>query len=107
MKFITSDVFDDDAESKKAETIPPGIGGGDRKSPRFLWGLGHGLPTTRGDLVLLRQAINEDWPITLNVRQAIVDELADEANSTDVRRGFSVLRTFLTIDRANLRLLGN
>jgi len=44
------------------------------------------LPTTRGDLVLLRQAINEDWPITPNVRQAIVDELAGEVDPPNVQR---------------------
>ena len=75
----------DAAKSKKAETIPSKIGAGDRKSPRFLWGLGHGLPTTLDDLVLLRRAINEDRPVPPNVRQTIVEELAGEVDSPNVR----------------------
>ena len=75
--------------------------------PGTCGGWGGGLPTTLDDLVLLRRAINEDWPVPPNVRRAIVDELAGEISSLGVRRAFSVIRTFLTMDRANLRLVSH
>ena len=77
------------------------------KVPSSCGGWGHGLPTTLDDLVLLRRAINEDWPVPPNVRQTIVDELAGEVDPPNVRRAFAVIRTFLTMDRANLRLLSD
>ena len=73
-------------------------------SPGTCGGWGDGLPTTLSDLVLLRRAINEDWPVPDNVRQAICDELAEEElESSEVRRLISVVRTFLAMDRANMR----
>jgi len=53
--------------------------------------------------VLLRRAINEDWPVAPNVRRAIVDELGEGLESKDVRRTISIVRTFLAMDRASLR----
>jgi hypothetical protein len=38
-------------------------------------GWGQGVPTTLFDLVKLRRAIREGWPVPLAVRQAIVEEL--------------------------------
>ena len=56
-----------------------------------------GLPTSRGDLVLLQQAINEDWPVPRNVRGAIATELSDEIDSPDVRRFLAVTKVFLVL----------
>jgi hypothetical protein len=61
------------------------------------------LPATLADLVLLRRAINEDWPVPADVRQSIVDELEAEIKSPDVRRCLSVVRTFLAMESANIR----
>ena len=66
-------------------------------------GWGAGAPTSLSDLVLLRRAINEDWPIPDNVRRAIVGELEDEIESPDVRRLLSVARSFLAMDSSNIR----
>ena len=73
------------------------------KCPKSRGGWGAGLPTSLSDLVLLRQAINEDWPIAVDVQQAIIDELADEIESMDARRAVAVARTFLAMESANLR----
>jgi len=74
------------------------------KVPGTCGGWGGGLPTTLDDLVLLRRAINEDWPIPPNVRQAIVAELADDICLSNVRRVLSTIHTFVAMDRANQRL---
>lgn len=71
--------------------------------PETRGGWGQGLPTTLSDLVLLRRAINEDWPVPANVQRAIVGELETEINSPDVRRSISVVRTFLAMQDANIR----
>jgi hypothetical protein len=68
-------------------------------------GWGQGLPTTLSDLVWLRRAINEDWPVAADVRQAIVGELEAEINSPDVRRLISVARSFLAMEDANIRAI--
>ena len=73
------------------------------KAPKTPGGQGVGLPTLRADLVLLRQAINEDWPVPQNVREAIVAELSDEIDSPNVRRFMAVTKVFLAMTRANLR----
>jgi hypothetical protein len=61
------------------------------------------VPTTLSDLVLLRRAIRADWPISEDVRQAIVDELGDELGTSNQRRSIALLRTFLAMADANLR----
>ncbi len=61
------------------------------------------MPTTLSDLVLLRRAINEDWPVPTNVRRAIVGELVAEIESLNVRRSLSVVRSFLAMEGANIR----
>ena len=73
-------------------------------SPGTCGGWGNGLPTTLSDLVMLRSAINEDWPVPDNVRQAICVELGQEdIESSELRRVISIVRTYLTMDRANMR----
>lgn len=73
------------------------------QTPKTQGGQGVGLPTSRGDLVLLQQAINEDWPVPDKVRQTIVGKLGDEIDSSNVRRFMAVTRVFLAMTRANLR----
>jgi len=70
------------------------------RKPQRPWG---GLPTTLADLVMLRRAINEDWPVPDKMRQAIVSELGDEIDSLEVRRALSVARLFLAMSSANIR----
>ena len=72
-------------------------------SPGTCGGWGGGVPTKLADLVLLRQAINEDWPVSSRVRQAIIDEFTAEIDTPDVRRSLSVARSFLTMESANIR----
>ncbi len=73
------------------------------KAPKTQGGQGGGIPTSRADLVLLRQAINEDWPVPDKVRQVIVRELGDEIESSEVRWVLSVARSFLAMESANIR----
>ena len=73
------------------------------QAPKTQGGWGAGLPTSRDDLVLLQQAINEDWPVPDKVRQAIVRELGEEIESSEVRRVLSVARSFLAMSSANTR----
>jgi hypothetical protein len=71
-------------------------------APESQGGWGAGYPTSLSDLVLLRKAINEGWPVPFQVRLAIVSELGGEIKSPDVRRALSVARSFLAMDRANI-----
>lgn len=73
------------------------------KGPGTCRGWGQGAPTSLSDLVLLRRAINENWPVPYNVRLAIVGELEAEIESPDVRRVLSVARSFLAMEGANIR----
>jgi len=73
------------------------------RSPGTCGGWGNGLPTTLADLVMLRRAINEDWPVPANVRHAIVDELGGDIETSEVRRALSVFRSFLVMESANIR----
>lgn len=72
-------------------------------SPGTCGGWGDGVPTALADLVMLRRAINEDWPVPVSVRQAIIDELGTEIESSESRRVLSVVRSFLTMESANIR----
>ena len=65
------------------------------------------MPTSLSDLVLLRRAINQDWPVSAAVRQAIVDELGEGLESNDVRRTISIARTFIAMDWASHAGPGN
>ena len=70
------------------------------ESPKALGGWGNGLPTSLSDLVLLRRAINDGWPVPAMVRAAIMSELENEIQSTDRRRMLSVAKTLLVMERA-------
>jgi len=71
--------------------------------PETPGGWGQGLRNTLCDLVLLRRAINEDWPVPCDVRRAIVGELECDIESPDVRRRLSAARSFLAMEGANIR----
>ena len=73
-------------------------------SPGTCGGWGGNAPTTQADLVILRRAIKQGWPVPPNVRQAIFEELIDEVDSSDPRRATSVAMTFLAMSNANLQL---
>lgn len=71
--------------------------------PGTCGGWGQGLPTSRSDLVLLRKAINQDWPVPDNVRLAIVGELNCEIGSPDGHWFLAVARSFVAMEAANIR----
>jgi uncharacterized protein (UPF0147 family) len=73
------------------------------KGPETYGGWGEGLPTSLSDLVLLRRAINEDWPVPDNVRRAIIRELEGEFESPNARVQVSIVKSFLAMEDANLR----
>ncbi len=59
------------------------------------------MPTTRAGLVLLRRAINEDWPVPYDVRKAIVDKLSRDIDQvSDVRRFMGVVEVFAAMRSA-------
>jgi hypothetical protein len=47
-------------------------------APRTCGGWGQGVPTSLKDLVWLRRAIKEGWPVRQEIRDAIVDELVGD-----------------------------
>ena len=77
---------------------------GDREDPGNRWGLGEGTPTTNADLLLIRQAIREDWPVPDDARRAIIEELFQEVDTdcSDVRRFLAIVRVFLAMVKANI-----
>ena len=74
------------------------------KIPGTAGGWGQGTPTTNADLLLIRQAIREDWPVPDDVRRAIMEELFQEVDtdSSDVRRFLAIMRVFLAMAKANV-----
>lgn len=71
--------------------------------PETRGGWGRGAPITQSDLLLLRQAISEDWDVSDTVRAAIVNRLASEVQSQSHRRARSVFKTVLAMELANMR----
>jgi hypothetical protein len=61
------------------------------------------VPTRLSDLVLLRQAINEDWLVADDLWEATIEELVSEFHSPDARRQIAVMRTVVVMVGANIR----
>ncbi|PHS04009.1 MAG: hypothetical protein COA78_17085 [Blastopirellula sp.] len=76
-------------------------------SQKSCGGWGEGLPTRLSDLVMLRRAIKEDWPVPQHVKQAVVGDLEEEVHSSETRRVLSSALCFLAMSDSNLRLLKN
>ena len=78
------------------------------KIPKTSGGWGQGTPTTNADLLLIRQAIREDWPVPDDVRRAIIEELFQEVDtdSSDVRRFLAIARVILAMVKANIDASG-
>ncbi len=68
-------------------------------NPQGGWG-----ESTKADLLLIRQAIREDWPVPDDVRRAIIDELFQEVDTdcSDVRRFIAIVRVILAMAKANI-----
>ncbi len=68
-------------------------------NPQGGWG-----ESTKADLLLIRQAIREDWPVPDDVRRAIIEELFQEVDTdcSDVRRFLAIVRVFLAMVKANI-----
>jgi hypothetical protein len=62
---------------------------------------------SRGDLALLRHAINADWPIpnpkAAALMEAMSAALANAVAAEEARRKIAVARVYLAADWANLR----
>jgi hypothetical protein len=79
------------------------------QTPKTRGGWGHGAPTTLTDLVCLRRAIREGWPVSADIRQAILDELCDDmlpsidgdSGSGSVRRLLSCVRSVIEMGSVN------
>jgi hypothetical protein len=59
---------------------------------------------TRGDLLFLRKAIKEGWPVPVERRPGILDEVCSLFSSADARRTIGAVRVFLDADRVNLAI---
>ena len=57
---------------------------------------------SRGDLVLLRHAVRENWPIPVERRPPIIEALGNLIGNADARRVIGIARVFLAMDRVNL-----
>jgi len=68
-------------------------------NPQGGWG-----ECTKADLLLIRQAIRENWPVPNDVRRAIIEELFQEVDTdcSDVRRFLAIMRVFLAMVKANI-----
>jgi hypothetical protein len=71
---------------------------GGKGDPAGLW-----TDASRSDLVLLRHAIREGWPVPEERRRPILDEVFPLLHSQNPRVAIGVTRVFLDADRANLR----
>ena len=74
------------------------------KAPGTCAGWGQDTPTTNADLLLIRQAIREDWPVPEDVRRAIIEELFQEVDtdSSDVLRFVAIVRVILAMVKDNI-----
>lgn len=72
-------------------------------TPKSCGGWGCGAPTTLQDLVWLRRAVNQDWPVSEAVRSAIVRELMADFENKPPRESLSICRTVIAMGLANLR----
>lgn len=55
--------------------------------------------------MILRQAINQDWPVPVVVRDAIMDEMTAGLEADRAQRPISTARVFIAMEAANLRSL--
>ena len=89
---------------QRAEATAKPHGGRGRGTPRTAGGWGCGAPTGLADLRLLRQAINNDWPVSEHVRKLIVDEVFELFDSERrVRFTLSIAWTCIRMEAANIR----
>jgi hypothetical protein len=71
------------------------------------WGLwGQGSPVTRSDLLLLRRAIREDWPVPEHVREAVIHDVVAIAtdDTSGPRMWVSAARVIIEMEAANMAL---
>lgn len=66
-------------------------------------GWGAGLPTARSDLLLVRRAIKEGWPITEHAWRAIVGEVDSFIRGGDDRIALSAVGVIVAADQASFR----
>lgn len=71
--------------------------------PKPLGGWGPGAPVSGPDLLLLRTAIRQGWPVSQAVREQILNRLLPELETASARRVNDLARTFLEMDAANRR----
>lgn len=72
--------------------------------PESAGGWGNGLPISLSDMLLVRQAIREDWPVAQPVRNAVVRDLTEVALSSDLssdRYLVAAVKVFIAMEGAN------
>jgi len=74
------------------------------RSPQPRGGWGQGTSVTRGDLLLVRQAIREGWPVSAEVKRLVADDVwrafdADES----LRLLIAIARTAVAMEGVNQR----
>ena len=73
-------------------------------APRCPGGWGRDASLSLSDLILLRQAINQNWPVPSETRAAIVAKLSEELNTASPRRFLSIAASLAAMDAANIRM---
>lgn len=59
------------------------------------------MPVSRADLLMVRQAIREGWPVPEAVRLAVIDDVCDVALAGDPRRAIAAVRVILAMEDDN------
>ena len=69
-------------------------------------GWGQGLPVAAADMLLVRQAIREGWPVAPEVRSAVVSDISLIAREegAERRRVVAAIRVLLAAAKSNRKL---
>jgi len=69
--------------------------------PKSAGGWGWGAPVSRSDLLLVRQAIREGWPVSAEVRRLVVDDVYQASTTESLRLLLATARTAVAMEGEN------
>ena len=63
------------------------------------------MPLSRSDVLMVKQAANQNWAVPMPVREAIVEEFREvfDANARSSRLCLSVFNAAIAMEGANMR----